>query len=231
MRAPRPEPAVRWHRADLGPCRHGRPPRRRAARVALCQRHRRLRLGDDRRHADAALSRAARRRTEATAGTHGDGRQRPRGRRVRRCRMAAVRRALGERHRRSPRLPAHRALPSRRHHARVDLRMRRRARRKVRLDGARRQYHTRPLASAARARATDAAGEDPRQLSRLSRDDAGRRLAHGCRPRGGRPACHRVRRRAAAAVAGPRRRRRRRAHVVPRLRPAARARARPRPRR
>ena len=198
--------------------------------MALRQRHRGLRVGHDRRHADPALSRPSDRRAGAAAGPHAARGPGSRHAGLRRTRLGARLRPLGERQHGSRGVSAHRALPPRRHDARLDLRVRRRARRKARLDGAGRQHDLRALARAARPGTADAHGQGARQLPRLPRNDAGRRLAHGRGRSTGGPAGHRVRRRAPAPAARAWRRGRAGPHLVPRLRPAARGRARPGPR-
>ena len=91
------------------------------------------------------------------------------------------------------RLPADRALPPRRHHARVDVRLRRRPDRKAHLDGAGRQYDLCALRAAARQWPRLARPQGRGELPRLPREHPCRRLAHGDRRHPARTARHGLR--------------------------------------
>ncbi len=192
------------------------------------QRAGRLCLGDRRRPAHPSLPRAPRRRPHASPRPHARRRQARGGRGVRRPDVGAGRQPLGRWHPGAARLPRARALPSRRHHPGVDLRLRRRAARQARVDGAGREHHLRSLRGPPGRRAARADAARARQLSRLPRDDTRRRLGDAGHAGGAGAPRAGLRRRRAPVAAGTGRRGTAGARVVSPLRLAPRARARPR---
>src|SRR5207249_4398835 len=161
---------------ELAPRGVRRPRHGGAPRVAVHQRPRRLRLGHARGHADAPLPRPPDRRAAAAAGPARGGDEARRERRVRRRHLRAGYQPLGQRLGRPARLPPSRALPSGRHHARVDVRVSRRAAREARLDGARGQHDVRALSDRTILGAAHALVARAGEPVRLPRDRAGRRL-------------------------------------------------------
>ncbi len=120
------------------------------------QRPRRIRLRHGGRAADAALSRAARRRVRPARPAPGARLEIRRDRLLSRRDVRVGRDALARRDDRAARLPLHRAVSARRQRAGLDVRVCRRAAREARMDGARREHdvrdvHARPCERASRA--------------------------------------------------------------------------------
>ena len=188
---------------------------------------RRLRLRDGSGWPGPPLPRPARRRAAAAAWSHARRGQARGERRRRRPDVRAVDESLDRRHRRPPGISRSRAVPARRHHAGVDLRLRRCPAGKAGVDGAGGEHDLRALSRRPGRGPAGPHGPRPGELSRLPRHHPGRGLAHGRGGGDGRAARGGLRRCAAGVDPGAGSRGASRAHLVSRLRPGPGARARP----